>query len=253
MAPSACARDDSSLFIRGCVDVPRDTCVVDVANPLIPLLFGGSMDAAYVSEYQCVALVENQLVPRGDANKLRTETSRVELYQADVQVLNTNNPPQVINRGAAGAAQFSVPITGFVDPSMGTDPGIGAASVIMLDFATVQALASAAVATNTQQMVQVSVIIRGRTLGGLEVHTNEFLYPINLCNGCLCSVPVGSPCIGGSEKPAENCRLGLDAAVDCRFLGCGQLECPDGTLTSAQCPAKTGQPDPAQSCCGLGP
>jgi hypothetical protein len=245
--------NDSSLFIRGCVQVDRTTCVGEALDTT-PLQLGGFIDGSYAAQYLCTALVENQLVPRGDPNKLRVETSRVELYEADVQVLNTDM--QVIS-GPSGPAQFSVPVTGFVDPSSGNSPGTGLATVVMLDARTVQNLAKQAASSNTVQQVVASIVIRGRTLGGLEVHTNEFLYPIDVCAGCQCFQPPGKLCVGGMDQPDDDCRLGIDNQVDCRYLGtqdpCKYLECTVDVVTgksdlnSAHCPAVAGAAD--GTCC----
>src|SRR4051812_5372872 len=78
---SACVQDESSIFIRGCLAVPKDTCTVQ-ASTTSDFELQGSIDGLYRPEYTCVVLVENQLVARGDVTKLRTETSRVELYRA---------------------------------------------------------------------------------------------------------------------------------------------------------------------------
>jgi hypothetical protein len=173
----------------------------------------GNVDAAYTSEYSCVTLVENQLVARGNVNELRTETSSVSLYEADVQVLT--GLPQIA--GTKILSEFSEPINGFVDPGSGGTDGVGIAQVTMIDSATLAAIAGKV------SQVTVSVIIRGRTLGGTEVHTNEFLFPVNVCDGCSCELAPGDTCINPSGKPETNCHPGQDTVVDCRSLSCEQL------------------------------
>jgi hypothetical protein len=251
--PAACASNDSSIFIRACLAATdRTTCLYQIQVTSEEIFFG-TLDAAYAGEYHCVAAVENQMVPRGDPNRLKTETSGVELYEAEVQVLD---PAQ----NNAAIKQFSVPITGFIDPGMSGQAGVGGTDITMIDAATVQVLAAKVAATGKVQEVVASVIARGRTLGGAEVHTQEFLFPIEVFVGTSCSQPAGMSCCGGmSSTMSADCRLGVDepggsnCQAICSSLGaCGRLECNIDLVTmksdllSAHCPAHV---PPDASCC----
>ena len=55
------------------------------------------------------------------------------------------------------------------------------------------------------------VIARGRTLGGTEIESAPFSFPITICQGCTCS----DPCDGISDAKAD-CRFGLDG--HCRYV-----------------------------------
>jgi hypothetical protein len=262
--PAACARNDSSIFVRGCAVRPRDTCSV-TASLTTSLQFGAFIDAAYAQEYSCFALVENQIVPRGDPNKLRTETSGVQLYQAEVALLDAGlnaipvgclpGSPNCVCAGNACSAPagFSIPITGFVDPGTGGMPGLGLSAVTLLDSGTMHVLAAAVQKSHTVQQVVAAAILHGRTLGGLEVHTQEFLYPINVTSGSTCTEPSGMKCVGGmGGSMMGDCLLGQDANPTCENIAaqlgvCGLLECTTpGDPTTAHCPAHS----PADiSCC----
>lgn len=242
---ASCAEDDSSIFIRGCMIVSRTDCSVQVT--LTPnLQLEGTIDAAFAGEYVCTMLVENQLVARGDPTTLKTETSGVELYEAEVQVLS-----------AAGAVlnEFSVPITGFLDPGMSGEDGAGASEVVMIDAATLQSQGAMVASTGIQQQVVSSVIAKGRTLGGLEVHTQKFLFPILISNGSSCATTPGMPCVGGTMTTSTaDCRLGIDepAGSNCSLIAstlgaCNHLECSTkGDPTTAYCPVHS---PPDNSCC----
>jgi hypothetical protein len=259
----SCANEDTSIFIRGCLDVPRDTCSADAATTSAMLL-EGAIDGAYAGEYRCFALVENQMVQQGDPNTLKTETDGVQLYEAEVQVLNTGG--EVITYGNT-TAQFSVPISGWVDPATSGQPGVGISLVTLIDGATMQALGKAVTSTKVQQEVVVSVVIKGRTLGGFEVHTNEFLYPIQVGYANSCSVPTGQQCVPpagmASTTATGDCLLGQDelSGTNCQLIAsnigfCKLLECPTiaGTtfsdLSNAHCPSHN---PPDDSCCNPAP
>jgi len=239
---SACVQDESSLFIRSCLAIPKDSCIVQPSTTA-PFLTGGFIDAVYRSEYTCDALVENQLVARGDVTKLRTETSHVEFYEAKVQVFTTDQPPKLVVRADKSVAQFTVPITGFADPGMGGQPGLGVAGIVLLDYATLSGLKDQAAASGGFERVVAWVTVKGRTTGGLEVHTNEFKFPIEVCSGCRCMKSGSDPCAGGASKPTPDCEVGQDGPVDCRALdACSQLECDKNvmgfhSLSMSRCPA----------------
>jgi hypothetical protein len=257
LVSASCANEDTSIFIRGCLLAPHDTCSVTAAVTSTQLL-AGEIDGLYAGEYHCFALVENDMVPQEDPNTLKTETDNVQLYEAEVQVLDSTGA--VVTYGGT-AAQFSVPIAGFVDPAMSGQPGVGVSLVTMIDAATMQALGKAVVATKVQQKVVASVVIKGRTLGGFEVHTNEFLFPITVGYGDSCSVPANETCVGGSNTTTTgDCLLGQDenAGTNCQNIAsqlnfCGFLECgaPDPitgcpNLANAHCPTHI---PPDNSCC----
>lgn len=228
---SACVRNESSLFVRACLAVPRDTCAVQ-ASTNSPVITDGTVDSQYISQYVCTALIENQLVARGDSTKLRTETSRIEVYQAEVQVLD-NNPT-----APSAYAQFTVPISGFADPGNGTEPGIGITNIVLIDNATLRTLGAKAASMGAQQQTVASVVLHGRTLGGLEVESNEFRFPIRVTRFGLCRAPTGEPCVGSMQKPTPDCLQGQDGFVDCRALDAEiQLACDDGDRNKARCPA----------------
>ncbi len=226
---ASCANEDTSIFIRGCLAVPHDTCTVTAAITSTESL-AGQIDAAYAGEYRCFALVENNMVPQQDQNTLKTETNGVQLYEAEVQVLDSTGAVVTYNGGASAAA-FSVPVSGYVDPSQSGTAGVGISLVTMIDAGTMQALGKAVIATKIQQQVTASVVIKGRTLGGFEVHTNEFLYPITIGYGNSCGVPAGQTCVGSNATSTADCLLGQDEGfTNCQDIAgqlgfCHYLEC----------------------------
>lgn len=253
LTSASCARNDSSIFVRGVLVVSRTDCTFQISTTP-DLILQGTIDAAYAGEYRAVVLVENQMVPRGNPTTLKTETSGVQLYEAEVQVLDPS-------QGNGALAKFSTPVTGYVDPGTAGQPGAGGSEVLMIDAATLQTLSATVQSAGTVQEVVSSVVIKGRTLGGLEVHTQEFLFPISVFFSSTCSQPAGMPCVSSmGSSAAADCRLGLDAPANCQNIygnlgACGHLECdfPAASgmapeLINAHCPTHV---PPNNSCCGL--
>ncbi len=216
----ACAQNTSSLVIRGVLAPSLDTCAV-LANPSSTQLSTGTMDLAITEQYSASLLLENQVVARGDANKLRTETSAVVLYEADVQIQDVTGA--TLARSDGSSAEYSIPMAGFIDQATSGTPGYGYTTVLLVDAATA---ADLKVATKKDPLdIVVNVSVRGRTLGGDELQSAPFAFPIHACVGCLVTCPAkadnpdipGRDCESTAEDAKPNCRLGLDFEVDCRL------------------------------------
>ena len=203
-----CADNRSSIFVLGALVVPQDTCewASDDSTPVRP---AGRLDLAISKEYWIPILIGNQLVRRGNAATLRTETSRVSFYEAEISLTDTAGSP--IANG-----NFVVPVSGLADAAAGTDPGFGSVAVTLIDAESAKAL-------TTPQQVVANVIIRGETLGNVEVETDSWAFPITVCNGCSIYLnpegddpsKQGVDCDIRSDAPFY-CRIGMDEGVDCR-------------------------------------
>ena len=212
-----CADNRSSIFIQGAMVIPQDSCTV-TADSSTNILFRGVYDVAFAGttapEYNAALLVGNQLVRRGNSATLRTETSRVSFYEAEINLTNSAGDP--IANG-----NFVVPVTGFADASSGTDPGFGVVAVTLIDATSVQSIISTP--QFVSQEIVANVIVRGETLGNVDVESDAWAFPITVCNGCLVAFPPdaddpakpGLDCDIRDEAPPY-CRMGQDAFVDCR-------------------------------------
>jgi len=209
----ACADNESSLFIKQ-VQVLNDECVAE-ADPGGTFRTSGVIDTLFAQEYVAQLLVGNQIVQRGNADQLRTETSKIKIYEYDVQVLDIDGG--VLN-------EYTAPTSGFVDEKKGDTVGYGIASAVLLDATTAKSLGDTATSSGVVQEVVASVIVKGRTLGGNEIESGEFSYPISVCHGCLLVFPptANDPeqptlCDNTAEDPDATCTPGVDSPGDCRF------------------------------------
>jgi hypothetical protein len=239
LLPSACVDNESSILVIGCLVPSGDTCSVQ-ANPSAEVLLSGRLDGVYAAEYSCMLEFANQLVTRADSAKLRTETSNILLYQAEVQVLTIDpvNP--------TAYAKFTVPITGDADPARGGTPGYGVTNVTLIDAATVKQLTNKVLQTGYQQSVVASVVLHGRTGGGLEITSQEFRFPIDVSAGTSCIEPAGTEtCYKPGTEAKSTCLAGLGDSVDCRTLTtssakmCAYLNCFTNSAgqVEAHCPS----------------
>ena len=204
---SGCTDNNVSLFIRHVI-VPdeTDSCSVSSEAADSVALFGGLMDKGITSNYSQTVLVGNQLVPRGDSDTLRPESSRVTFYQGETEIFNF---------AGTKLNEFSFPTTGFVDPASGTDPSFGVVPVTMIDAGTASLV-------NTPDGGGETVVVRlkllGTTTGGIEVETGFWDFPVFVCE----SYAGGSNCLGCDPIPLDEdivlpCRPGQDFAYDSRL------------------------------------
>lgn len=202
---TSCVDNESSIFIRGCLAFTADSCTVTVDSSA-KVLFSGVLDPAQ-ADYTCPLMLGNQLVARGDSKQVRTETSRVVLHSAIVTVYDSTK--------AETFTTFTVPASGFIDPGTSAQPGFGAANVLMLDRVTARAHAG--------ETLLSGVVLQGRTLGGLELETAEWTFPIQVAApSSLCILPPCYPGAPDGDTLKETCHPGVNTNTDCR-QGCACL------------------------------
>lgn len=209
LAPAlfGCADNDSSLFIRG-VMVPSQECSFEPSGSA-SLWTRGVLDVAFNDVYFAGLLIGNQLLPRGDPNKLRTETARILVRGAVVQV-NT----------AAGQnlAEYTTNATGFADPARGEAPGWGVSMVALTPSGL---LSRGDVADNDSwSELNIAVSVFGDTLGGDEIESNTFTFPLFVCDGCLldCSTATtGTGVCPVTEDLPTSCFPGQDQLTPCQY------------------------------------
>lgn len=198
---SGCVENDASIFVQQVqISSPENECLV-TNDPSAGSRLGGLIDVAMRSTYNAPLLVGNQLVPRGDPDRLRTETGRVQLFEADVEIY----------ADGALVASYTQPIVGFADVGSGANPGYGLTAVALVNPDTAEAVLAAGAGVSLVSRVK----LRGETLGGLEVESGEWDYPISTCE---CCTPIFEPMTNEDER-IENCNIGQDGdTVDRRDI-----------------------------------
>ncbi len=178
----------------------------------------GTLDLRYSCEYSAVLLLGNQLVRRGDDSTLKIETSRISVSRFDVEILDAAET--AIQRADGSAAQFSYPSNGFVDAARANQFGEGLAATLLIDGATAQAL-GARLFDNDPANDVTTIVARvtgyGRTLGGDDVKTRPWDFPIDLTFGALCA------CSQDSES-SEDCLIAQDQTFHCSVMPGGICE-----------------------------
>jgi hypothetical protein len=225
-AAPACTDSESSIFIRQAQAPIAGTstsggCQYD-PSPSGLFLTTGTLDVAFRSQYSAGLLVGNQLVARGSSSQLRTETARVQLQGTIVYLEDAT--------GAQVWGPKTVPASGFIDPATGSTPSYGITESVLIPaeyggglLAELQA--GAGLVRHFTSVVKVF----GHTLGGMNVESGEWRFPINVCYRCLISFPpeANDPKVSpqpNCDAPAttgtsivQPCAVGQDDTVDCRI------------------------------------
>ncbi|MBW2459809.1 MAG: hypothetical protein JRI68_35285 [Deltaproteobacteria bacterium] len=198
-ATMGCTETNSTIFIRQVqVPDPDDQCVVR-ADPSSLYTGYGFLDTGIGDgAYQATMLVGNQMIRRGDNDTMRTETGRVQLYEAELEVFDY-----------AGALlnEYTMPVSGFADPGTGTEPGWGLSGATLVDAGS-----AGAAGGGTGQTVVARVKLYGVSLGGEEVETAPWDFPVFVCSGCLSCIEPDT-C---EDDRLQVCNLGQDTSPDCR-------------------------------------
>lgn len=229
VAVSACTHDDSTIFIRN-VLAPQlvtngQTCLF-TADPAQPYISTGTLDLAFPTDgYSAVFLVGNQLVPQGDPNAPKTETSYVNIQGGTVRITDA------MGNELPGVPPFTRLTSATLSPSAGTTVSYTPINLTIIGQNAIDALQTPTAMYPQGRLahgrVRLVTYVRffGKTLGGQYVESNEFEFPVDLCHGCLitfapqdinprCPAPNCQGTGMGGTLPVP-CRRGQDALIDC--------------------------------------
>jgi hypothetical protein len=198
-----CTDNNVTLFIRS-IPVPstEDECSIET-DPAGTMFLIGKLDKIFSPSYTRVVLVGNQSQPRGDADTLRPETSQVTIYEAEVIVFDVQGNELL---------SYTHPTAGFIDQANGSTPSYGLVPVTMLP-PEVTAVFDTSAGVGYQLVSRIRLY--GTTLGGLEVSTGAWDWPVFLCESAPSQFP--NSCVGyyipEDDAIVPNCPDGQDNAV----------------------------------------
>lgn len=200
---TGCVDNESSVFIVGVFNLSTSDCLAK-PDAEAELLFAGTIDLAFTTTYNAALLVGNQLTEQGSRERLRTETSRMRLQGADVTLF----------RPDGSSVSFTTSASGFVHSADGTDPSYAAVSA--------QLIRDGDLSPDTLDGIAIArVRVFGESLGGEDVESGDYDFPINVCNGCLVRFPaealVNNECVADAEVDQEQtvCYFGQDVPFPC--------------------------------------
>jgi hypothetical protein len=221
-AVAACAHDDSTLFIRDVLAqqlVSNGQQCLYTTDPTQTFIPSGILDLDFKDTYDAWYLVGNQTVPVGNPQTPNTETSRITIQGGIVRITDSaGNQLTTYTRYTSAT----------IDPLTGTDPSYSPVDLTILDHDTVE-MFRGTVSQASRPSVRLVTYVRvyGYTLGGDYVESDEFEFPVDLCQGCLIRFApqdidpafpepncVASQTSGASTLPVP-CNPGQDDTIDC--------------------------------------
>lgn len=176
------------------------------------------------------------MVPEVNSQQLQTETSTVNIQGAAVRITDSSGNQLTSFTRLAAATIY---------PSTGGVPSYAPIPVTTIDSNTV--LTNPDIAANVIKppfpgggTVRLVTYVKffGQSLGGLNVESGEFEFPVDVCKGCLISFPIAdtrpncalpnclgattssstttttTPCVPGQDVPVA-CSLCLGTVPDC--------------------------------------
>lgn len=257
----SCADNNETIFIRQiqAIKAPECTVTSDVSAFTSP---SGFVDVGIASNYIIFPLVGNQLLAKGDARQSRSESNRVVLQGAEIELADPSGG--TISIGGL-PNPYSVIATGTIDPTASADASYGVTQIEVIPpvfMAAYRQRLHDSGGIGTTQTIHAKIKMFGHTLGGTAVETGTFTYPITACYGCGVSVPaeavdpkLGSRnCKGTSTTSSSGtsqktiCAAGQDDITDCRTCQ-GVIPLCTPCSTNADCSSITSPLTRAASTC----
>lgn len=231
-ALGGCAEDVPEIFIVN-NQVLADDCELGTGGSQ-QFRARGTLDLLIGDSYSIFPLVRNDLVPSesagfgggggGGLSGTDWEANTVTLRRAVVEI----NVPEALN--LLIPREIEVELSGSMQP--GDEASV---ELRAIPRALGQLLASSTFLRQSSNGTTISLRVKvfGVTSSGREVDSNEFIYPIELCFGCLLEVP---PAAIDPTFPTPNCRIttfegedtttdtnticrvGQDDNIDCRLV-----------------------------------
>jgi len=227
---AACVHDDESFFVQDVMyPLPAAAGSPCTFLPQLNATFlpRGVLDVAFRLEYDPWYLLGNQLVSRANPTQLQVESSTINLEGAVVRITDA---------GGNQLANYTTLTSGTIYPGVSGIAGLATASITALDSTTVgnvvKSNAKLLSGGGTVTLVSYAKFF-GHTLGGTYIESNEFEFPVEICEGCLVlftvsDVDTTTPgvktpnCLGnqsagggGTSLLSVPCTTGQDTPIDC--------------------------------------
>lgn len=202
----SCAHNDDMLVVIGAMSAQPPDCTF-TSSSSAKLLLSGIVDVAFGSKYTAVLLVSNQLASRGAKNRLRAETSNINVNNAEVRLLAD---------GEREIQYYSVPASGYIPVGSGEDSGYGSIAIDVLP-------GTIAIPSGTAFVIA-EIRLQGTTLGGADIESNLFRFELFVVDSAAGNGLVYYPnvtasgacdCTGVSSTTAASCFPGQDTYIPC--------------------------------------
>jgi len=200
---AGCAPGNPGLVIGNVID-PDDQCIIASAGAART---SGVLDVGIPgNRYDAAFRYINQLVNLSQTGTsgipIMADPNSIHVQSVEVELRDIGNVPLAL---AGLPNPFTIPAGSIVVPSgdgMSGGESLGSAQIIPAAY-----VGELAAVAGTDGQVVVAVTAIGTTLGGAEVVSNPFIFPIQLCSGCLTACLMDAE---GMPICSPTCRPGQD-------------------------------------------
>lgn len=205
LALVGCAPGNPGLFISNVV-APNDQCLYATSNAA---LFQGILDVGIPNNsYEAVLVFNNQLISLSQTGMtgfpVMANPNIINVHSIEVEIRDIGGAVLALS----GANPTTVPVGAIAVPTGdGMTAGSSLGSVTIIPAVYTEDLAGMAL---TNGSVVVSLRAIGETLGGAEVVSSEFNFPVHFCSGCLIP-PVCVVDMDGENICNPSCTPGQDS------------------------------------------
>jgi hypothetical protein len=231
VAAPACVENNQSIYIQRVLAPPtarvNNVCQY-TADPQALPLFEGVLDGAVRDTYVAVMMVGSQLIPRGDNTQTRAEPNRSYINGFVIKITEPDGETEI--------GEFTSTASGFLDPAQATQPDLDVVATTVLDATTTGKLIQGISGTQTK-LVVANIKAFGKTLGGVDLESGEFQFPIRVCNGCLITFDTAddpaTPNVRECNRPSDvagtlPCTPGQDEFTPCFTCSATRPACKGG-------------------------
>ena len=206
---AGCADDNVSIFVTGVIppEMDEDSCSFDPSVDVTLLSPGAyNIESDLIlgrqPDYNLVMSASNSLQRRAISGRAETNGINITRTEVTIQALDGS----ALNLGGL-PNPFSVPASAFIPPA--ADPmtpgrGVVSSTVIPAQYAT--SLATSLPRDSMGRLVESTIVVAvklvGETQGHIDIESDEFTWPIQLCGGfCLftCGEMFTPYCLPGQD------------------------------------------------------
>jgi len=216
-----------ALIIQQNSSVGGETSCKPPSGSSGPARSTGTLDLLFASRYMFFPGINNALTGAAETSELGTGQGALDphgitltgarvWFEIEGLLGQWDGSPTVL------PDELFAPTSGHIAPS-----GNASISVELLSSTVVKILDGDVAFDNIYSggYLIAHVVVEGRTLDGTKVRSNEFVFPINVCRGCLLYWPIKDPskCCDGLTSETTVCFPGQDEAIPCD-IGCAVVE-----------------------------
>jgi hypothetical protein len=192
----SCEDAAPALYVEAVIP-PNKDCVVELDSDIS--MQKGRYDAFCGNGYAIWVRLVSLMRARASSTRPSSEPNAVQFSTAEVQLLTLQDEAIV--------PKFSTPVFAEVDPGDSAKPGKTLVRIELIPRAIIKSIRG----HDNDETITARVKLFGETTGKVDVESDEFSFPIEICSECLTERTMGAGCSLSEDQAAA-----LDDATTCQ-------------------------------------